>query len=131
MRKHFTPEVVREWAETDLQNLIGKYVVVEVPASEWYKENVPDGGDWEGGQGVCEAAGFRQVVDKNSKDIEIRFIHFDDAMGWAWVPDAEVHVHVCDEHGQHLPSDPKAVKCLSTLGVRGKGVRRGEEDPRA
>lgn len=127
MRKHYTPEVVREWTEEDLQSLIGKFVVVEVPASEWYKENVPDGGDWEGGTGIVLEAGSRQVVDKNNRDIDIRFIHFDDGMGWAFKPDQEVHVHVCDEHGDHRKADPKASNCLSTLGVRGKEVRRGEE----
>lgn len=127
MRKHFEPEKVAAWTEEDLQKLVGKFVVVEVEASEWYKENV--GGDWEGGSGICEEAGIRQAVDRNNKDIEIRFVHFDYGMGWAWRPDQTTHIHACDEHGDHnSKDDKKAEKCLRTLGVRGeaKGGNGGE-----
>lgn len=127
MRKHFTPEQVAEWTEDNLKALVGKYVVVEVEASEWFKENV--GGDWEGGSGLCEEAGRKPVVDRNSKDIDINFVHWDYGMGWAWRPDQAAHIHVCDEHGEHRPGKDKgADKCLSTLGVRGepKGHNIGE-----
>lgn len=128
MRKHFTPDEVSKWNEADLERLIGKYVVVEVEASDWYKENVPEGGDWEGGSGVCEEAGVRQAVDRDNKPIEIRFIHWDYGMGWSWRPDQITHIHACDKHGRHDPKDKEAVKCLRTLGVRGetKGDDGGE-----
>lgn len=130
MRKHFTPEDVSKWTESDLLELIGKYVVVETEASDWYKENVPDGGDWEGGSGLCSNAGVRQAVDRDGKSIEIRFVHFDYGMGWSWRPDQTVHIHACDKHGGHDPKDKAAAKCLSTLGVRGdqKGEAGGKEN---
>lgn len=130
MKKHYTPEIVAKWTQVDLEKLIGKFVSVEVEASEWYKENVPDGGDWEGGVGICEEAGTRSAVDRHNKTIEIRFVHFDYGMGWAWRPDQAAHIFVCDEHGDHSKKDDKkAQKCLRTLGVRGtsKGGNSGEE----
>lgn len=130
MRKHFTPDDVSKLTEGDLEKLIGKFVVVEVEASDWYKENVPDGGDWEGGMGTCTEAGVRQAVDRNNKAIEIRFVHWDDGMGWSWRPDQTVHIHACDQHGEHREAngDKGAGKCLRTLGVRGgtKGDDGGE-----
>lgn len=128
MRTHFEPETVARWTEADLQKLAGKFVVVEVEASDWYRENVPDGGDWEGGSGLCEEAGIRSAVDRDNKAIEIRFVHWDYGMGMAWRPDQEVHIHVCDEHDHDAKDDKKARKCLSTLGVRGetKGGNSGE-----
>ena len=128
MRKHFTPDEVSKWTEGDLEQLIGKFVVVEVEASEWYRENVPDGGDWEGSQGICEEAGVRQAVDRHNKPIEIRFIHWDGGLGWSWRPDQTIHIHACDKHGDHDPKDKDAAKCLRTLGVRGdaKGGSGGE-----
>ncbi len=130
MREHFTPEDVSQWTESDLETLIGNYVVVEVEASEWFKEHNPDGGDWEGGAGVCEDAGVRSAVDRDNKTIEIRFVHWDYGMGWSWRPDQIVHIHVCDEHGDHRDeSDKKTQKCLRTLGVRSalNGGHGGEE----
>lgn len=129
MKKHYTPEVVAEWTEADLKKLVGKFVSVEVEASEWYRENVPDGGDWEGGTGVCEDAGRKSAVDRDNKTIDINFVHFDYGMGWAWRPDQKAHIFACDEHGDHSDkSDKKAQKCLRTLGVRGeaKGGSGGE-----
>lgn len=129
MREHFAPDAVSKWTESDLEKLIGKYVVVEVEASEWFKENNPEGGDWEGGAGVCVDSGVRQAVDRNNKPIEIRFVHWDYGMGWSWRPDQTVHVHACDEHGEHSIHHKPAVKCLRTLGVRSdmKGGTGGEE----
>lgn len=127
MRKHFEPETIAEWTEADLKELIGKYVSVEVEASEWFKENV--GGDWEGGAGLCEEAGRKQAVDRDNKVIDINFVHWDYGMGWAWRPDQTAHIYVCDEHGDHSnKDDKKAQKCLRTLGVRGdeKGGNSGE-----
>lgn len=127
MKKHFEPETVAEWTGADLEKLIGKYVSVEVEASEWYKENV--GGDWEGGSGFCEDAGRKSAVDRDNKTIDINFVHWDYGMGWAWRPDQKAHVFICDEHGDHSKKDDKkAQKCLRTLGVRGetKGGDGGE-----
>lgn len=128
MKQHFKPDAVADWTERDLQDLVGKYVVVEVEASEWYRENV--GGEWEGGTGLCEDAGRKQVVDRHNRDIDISYVHWDYGMGWSWRPDQEVNIFTCDEHGRHDPTDKKAQACLRTLGARGtkKGEDGGEEE---
>lgn len=136
MRTYFSPEEVRAWGEAELTALIRKYVVVEVPASEWYKEHVPEGGDWEGGSGFVSEAGFRKSPEDPS--ILIRYVMWDYGMGWQWLQEAEVHISVCDEHGEHRVKfdknsirygdngDPGAAECLSTLGVRGDPAAREE-----
>lgn len=142
MRKHFAPEVVRDWTEDDLRQLVGKYVVVEVAASEWYKENIPDGGDWEGGTGLCTQA---EIITRSiaGKRTELFDVIWDYGMGWSWEPSTEAHVHVCDEHGEHRVKwnhnrqryedngDEGAAECLSTLGVRGRKEVAGGEGEEA
>lgn len=134
MREIFSPETIKPWKEEEFQGLVNKYVAVEVPASEWYKEHCPDGGDWEGGSGFCCA------VEVGTTTITI---HWDYGMGWSWNADAEVYISVCDEHGEHrtkydygIPriedaGDPGAAECLRTLGIRGlankKAGGNGEE----
>lgn len=128
MRTHFTPDKVLAMTEVDLKQLIGKYIVVEVAASEWYKENV--GGEWEGGSGMCTAAGVQNrkaEVDGKDIDVKVKFVMWDYGMGWSWTPDSVVHIHVCDEHGNHRERDKGASECLSTLGVRGREEVAGGE----
>lgn len=128
MREIFSPETIKLWKDEEYRGLVNKYVTVEVPASEWYKEHVPDGGDWEGGSGFCAA------VEVGTTTITV---HWDYGMGWSWNADQEVYISVCDEHGEHRvkfhyasdqiedAGDPGAAECLRTLGIRGATKKAG------
>ncbi len=127
MKNHITPEKVPSLTAVELRDLIGKYVVVEMAASEWYKEHV--GGEWEGGSGVCSDAGIQnRTAEVDGKDIGIQvgYVMWEHGFGWSWTMDAVVHIHVCDEHGAHGKRDEGAAECLRTLGVRGREPARGE-----
>lgn len=131
MRQIFTPEEVREWTDEDFQKLVGKYIIAEIPASKWYKEFVPDGGEWEGGAGLCTEAGIKPSWDDKNDPPIIRYVMWDWGSGWSWYPNAEAYISICDEHGGHRliynheeqkykdNGDTGAAECLSTLGVRG------------
>lgn len=133
MRKTFGPKEVHAWKEEAVRALESKYVVVETAASEWYKEYVPEGGDWEGGSGFCIEAGLRPKLGDPSPMIErsysyapARYVLWDEGMGWQWLPGAEVYVSVCDEHGDHRNAEGE--ECLKTLGVRGEPGKHREKE---
>jgi hypothetical protein len=118
MRTIYPPEQTRRWTQADLDGLVGKFVTVEVPASELARAA---GGHarHEGVMGMCvgtELFAYGQPAATYAK------VRLDHGMGWVWLHADGAWVAVCDEHGDHALArdgvqDPEVLACLETLGA--------------
>lgn len=133
MSKVYPPSEVRQWTLQQMRDLAGKYVIVEVWASQserdWYES------DWIGGEGFVSRGGRRASTDLSNepKDVEdgpVWWVLWDYGMGWQWNKDAEVYVSVCEGNGhsaRHEPFTESVQNCRAQMGVRGNTLEAARE----
>lgn len=116
------PNEVHSWNEEKLQELVGKFVAVEVLATD--EERGMYGSTWVGGTGIVVSIA-RQDHPKPMGPVTV--IMWDYGMGWQWRDSSEVYLSICDgdethDARKHLGPAPEAVECEKGLGIRDRTV---------
>lgn len=103
----FPADVTRGWTADDLEQLVGRYVSVDVPASAGFQQMYPEART-EGGSGIVAAVDYHWAM-------EVITVVWDNGLGWVWNKEDGAYITVCNDtsHGDHF--EPAGEKCREAM----------------
>lgn len=103
----FPADVTRGWTSSDMEQLVGRYVSVDVPASAGFRQMYPEART-EGGAGTVVAVDYHSPTDTLT-------VMWDDGLGWVWNKEDGAYITVCNDlsHGDHF--EPAGEACREAM----------------